>query len=262
MKITLFTSNQPRHNYFINLLSKNCKELFVVQESKTIFPGKVPGSYATSKLITKYFENVKKSEKKIFGNCNVLKKNKDMNITPLSSNGDLSRCNLKFLKDSLKSDLYIIFGSSYIKGPLVNFLIKKKAINIHMGISPYYRGADCNFWAMYDGNSHLVGATIHMLSKGLDSGSILYHAMSKKNKNPFDYTMLAVKSAFVSLVNNIKSKKISKFIKSKQEKKLLIRYSKKKEFNDLIVKDYFKKLKNFKYRKIDKKILKDPFFLK
>ena len=70
----------------------------------------------------------------------------------------------------------------YIKGPLVNFLIKKKAINIHMGISPYYRGADCNFWAMYDGNSHLVGATIHMLSKGLDSGSILYHAMSKKNK--------------------------------------------------------------------------------
>ena len=87
-----------------------------------------------------------------------------------------------------------------------------------MGISPYYRGADCNFWAMYDGNSHLVGATIHMLSKGLDSGAILYHAMSKKNKNPFDYTMLAVKSAFVSLVNNIKNKKIRKFTKSKQEK--------------------------------------------
>ena len=84
------------------------------------------------------------------------------------------------MKDLLKSDLYIFFGSSYIKGPLVNFLIKKKAINIHMGISPYYRGADCNFWAMYDGNSHLVGATIHMLSKGLDSGAILYHAMSKK----------------------------------------------------------------------------------
>ena len=35
--------------FYKNLLSKNCKELFVVQESKTIFPGKVPGSYATSK---------------------------------------------------------------------------------------------------------------------------------------------------------------------------------------------------------------------
>ena len=87
-----------------------------------------------------------------------------------------------------------------------------------MGISPYYRGADCNFWAMYDGNSHLVGATIHMLSKGLDSGSILYHAMSKKNKNPFDYTMLAVKSAFMSLVNNIKNKKLASSLKVNKKK--------------------------------------------
>ena len=48
-----------------------------------------------------------------------------------------------------------------------------------MGISPYYRGTDCNFWAMYDNNPHLVGSTIHLLTKGLDSGPILYHALSK-----------------------------------------------------------------------------------
>ena len=47
-----------------------------------------------------------------------------------------------------------------------------------MGISPYYRGTDCNFWALYDNNSHLVGSTIHYLSKGIDSGPILYHAIS------------------------------------------------------------------------------------
>ena len=27
-----------------------------------------------------------------------------------------------------------------------------------MGVSPYYRGADCNFWAQNDKNSNLVGA--------------------------------------------------------------------------------------------------------
>ena len=47
----------------------------------------------------------------------------------------------------------------------------------------------------------------------------LSSSMSQKNKNPFDYTMLAVKSGLKSLVNNIKSKKISKFIKSKNKKK-------------------------------------------
>ena len=32
-------------------------------------------------------------------------------------------------------------GSSLIK----EYKILKKTINIHMGVSPYYRGADCNF---------------------------------------------------------------------------------------------------------------------
>ena len=39
MKITLFTSNDKRHNFFINMLPEVSEELFVVQECKTIFPG-------------------------------------------------------------------------------------------------------------------------------------------------------------------------------------------------------------------------------
>ena len=54
-----------------------------------------------------------------------------------------------------------------------------------MGISPYYRGTDCNFWALYDGNPHLVGATIHYLSEGLDSGDIAYHVFSEYKKIHF-----------------------------------------------------------------------------
>ena len=40
MKITLFTSNNHRHNYLINLLSNVCDELCVVQECRALFPGK------------------------------------------------------------------------------------------------------------------------------------------------------------------------------------------------------------------------------
>ena len=69
-----------------------------------------------------------------------------------------------------------------------------------MGVSPFYRGTDCNFWAQYDDNLHLVGSTIHFLSRGLDSGKVLYHAMPYKCENPFNYSMLAVKSAFISLI--------------------------------------------------------------
>ena len=101
--------------------------------------------------------------------------------------GDLNFCTMDKLKEFLKSDLYIVFGSSYIKNDLAKFLVRKKAINIHMGISPFYRGTDCNFWALFDNNPHLVGATIHRLSLGLDSGPILYHALSTPKKNLFLY---------------------------------------------------------------------------
>ena len=40
MKVTLFTSNNDRHNYLINLLSNFCDELWVVQERKTLFTAK------------------------------------------------------------------------------------------------------------------------------------------------------------------------------------------------------------------------------
>ena len=55
MKITLFTANQNRHNYLVNLLSNNCDELFVVQENRTIFPGIVSGHYPVSEMMKKIF---------------------------------------------------------------------------------------------------------------------------------------------------------------------------------------------------------------
>ena len=65
MKITLFTSNSSRHNYFINLLSKVSKELFVIQECSTIFPGIMPGNYPISKIMVKITETIKKTTKSI-----------------------------------------------------------------------------------------------------------------------------------------------------------------------------------------------------
>ena len=69
--------------------------------------------------------------------------------------GDLNKLKKSHLNQALDSDFYIVFGSSFIKGWLIEFLIEKKAINIHMGVSPYYRGSSCNFWALYDNNPSL-----------------------------------------------------------------------------------------------------------
>ena len=259
MKITLFTSNKTRHNYLIDLLSTISEELYVVQECETIFPGKIAGHYEKSKKIREYFVKVEEAESKVFGKSYINNLKKNIKILPLVF-GDLNKCSIKFLSDFLKSDLYIVFGSSYIKHELIDFLVEKKAINIHMGVSPYYKGTDCNFWAIFDDNPHLVGATIHFLSKGIDDGPILYHAMSNIRINPFEYTMSTVQSAFFSLVDKIKNKSIFKTNAFIQDNKKMIKYSKKNEFNDKVVKEFFSKEINLNSKKFDKSLLINPYF--
>jgi folate-dependent phosphoribosylglycinamide formyltransferase PurN len=258
MKVTLFTSNNKRHNYLINLLSDISDELYVIQECGTIFPGIIPGHYQASPLMKKYFENVNHAQSQIFGNSYV--NNKNIKILPMLL-GDLNQCSINLLSDFLKSDVYIVFGSSYIKGELVEFLVKKKTINIHAGVSPYYRGCDCNFWALYDDNPHLVGTTIHLLSKGLDSGPMLYHAMSNLKSNPFEYTMSTIKSAFHSIAERIKDGSIFTIKPIFQDKIKEVRYSKKSEFSEELVKEYFEKKIDLNSKKFDNSLLKEPFFL-
>ena len=240
MKITIFTSNQNRHNYFINYLNNVADELFVIQENRTILPGIVPSNYPQSQLMKQYFSQVVEAENILFGKQSVKFSKKKVSILPIVQ-GDLNQLSLKFLSDFLKSDIYIVFGSSYIKGDLVKFLINKKALNIHMGVSPYYRGTDCNFWALYDDNPHMVGATIHYLSEGLDSGDIAYHVFSEYKKNPFLYTMSTVKGAIHSIVNKIKDNSIFNIKPLTQDKSKEIRYSKNNEFNEDVVEEFLSK---------------------
>ncbi|MEV4106460.1 formyl transferase [Nonomuraea sp. NPDC049695] len=46
-------------------------------------------------------------------------------------------------------------------------------VNIHVGITPRYRGVHGGFWALYEGRPELVGTTIHLVDPGVDTGGIL-----------------------------------------------------------------------------------------
>lgn len=236
MRITIFTSNQPRHLALINKLSSISAEIYVVQECTTTFPGLVQDFYNKSEVMQMYFKNVLAAENKIFGDLSFSKSNvKTLSI----KSGDLNLLNIQQLNDALHSDVYIVFGSSFIKGWLIDYLISNKAINIHMGLSPYYRGNSCNFWALYDNHPECVGATIHHLSKGLDSGDILYHALPKIGHcNPFEFTMKAVEAAQSSLIERINNKIIFDMKPQKQNKLLEIRYTRNSDFTNSIAAEY------------------------
>lgn len=239
MNITVFTSNQPRHLSLIKDLAKIADTVYAVIEVNTIFPGHRADFFKKSDVMQHYFKNVIQSEQKIFGNISVL----PSNVRPLIMKlGDLNKVSIDVLRPLLNSDKYVVFGASYIKGELIDILVENNAYNIHMGVSPYYRGSSCNFWAAYDGNVGMVGSTIHMLSKGLDSGAMLFHALPSFEANPFDLGMRAVKSAHLGLVQNIASGAIDDFERIVQDKSQEIRYTRNRDFDDAVAQEYLDRL--------------------
>ena len=108
MKVTIFTSNNHRHNYLINLLSNCCNELWVVQECKTLFTGKNDEHYQKSSSIENYFSKVIEAQNKIFKKEFVNKFKKNIKTLPIVY-GEVNKLTLEYLDDFLKSDLYIVF---------------------------------------------------------------------------------------------------------------------------------------------------------
>jgi folate-dependent phosphoribosylglycinamide formyltransferase PurN len=76
------------------------------------------------------------------------------------------------LADRLQPDVIAVFGTSLIRGPLLE-RGRLGIFNLHGGLSPRYRGADCTFWALYNGEPDQVGCTLHRIDPGIDTGSLI-----------------------------------------------------------------------------------------
>ncbi len=240
MKITVFCGNQPRHVALIRALASVSDELFAVQECTTLFPGQIDDFYGKSEAMAKYFARVIEAEREVFGTPGFSPKN----VRSLAMKaGDLNRLAVTSLAAALESDLYVVFGASYLKGALARFLISRRALNIHMGFSPYYRGSSCNFWALYDGRPDCVGATIHQLTDGLDSGPILFHAFPRMGETPtgFILGMSAVRAAIAGLVHYLTSGELGKLEPVAQDKTLELRYSRHEDFTDAVAAEYLQR---------------------
>lgn len=242
MKITVFTSNQPRHLQLVSKLAAVSDSVFAVLECNTVFPGDVADFFKKSEVMQRYLSHVMAAEQEIFGSLNFL----PANVSTLSLKmGDLSLLREEPLRAALDSDLLIVFGASFIRGWLADELVARPAVNIHMGLSPYYRGSSCNFWALYDGRPAYVGATLHHLSTGLDSGPIIAHVRPEySGEGPFGFTMKSVKVAQDRLVAEIQSGNLLSLPAIPQNRGLELRYSRNGDFDDRVAGEFLDKLLN------------------
>lgn len=53
------------------------------------------------------------------------------------------------------------------------------ALNLHWGLSPYYRGTACTEWALVNWDPFTIGVTVHRLARQIDGGGIVAQARAK-----------------------------------------------------------------------------------
>ena len=106
------------------------------------------------------------------------------------------------LARQLSPDIIAVFGTSLIKGPLLK-LGRLGIVNLHGGLSPKYRGADCTFWALFNGEPENVGCTIHFVDEGIDTGNLIAHVSPEVKSGDDELTLFwrAVKESAEAYVD-------------------------------------------------------------
>jgi len=84
----------------------------------------------------------------------------------------------------LSPDLIVVWSSTILDQRILK--TAKRAINLHFGLCPYYRGALANQYAVLSGDFSNVGATIHYINGVVDKGDILATVTADLYRSPRD----------------------------------------------------------------------------
>ncbi len=73
-------------------------------------------------------------------------------------------------------DFLISYGYRYLLSSDILGIFGCKAVNLHISLLPFSRGAHPVFWSIADKKP--LGVTIHLLDEGLDTGNILFQQVA------------------------------------------------------------------------------------
>ena len=194
LSVIILCGQSPRHLYFANQLCKACKPLAIIQEG---------GHDAPLKKTLELLLNPAKLRRKAWRWLRDRKRysgNKEASFFFADKPPRLERNDIRAevphinhrdaikIIDTLRPDLIAVFGTSLLKGELLE-KGRLGIINLHGGLSPEYRGADCTFWALYNQEPEKIGCTLHYINAGIDTGKMIAHVSPEIKENDNELTL-------------------------------------------------------------------------
>lgn len=177
MQLAVLTSVETRHRYFANALAENFNVVAVGYEQTGYSPAAQDGYDLTphqASMVSFHFEERGRQEERFFsGSAEFLQDSSHCAVRQLKP-GELNTAATLGWLESSGADAVAVFGTNLIKPPLLGCR-PNRMLNLHLGLSPYYRGTASNFYPLLNEEPEYVGATIHLLDERIDAGPIVRH---------------------------------------------------------------------------------------
>ena len=176
MRLVWIGGNHPRHLSFGKRLEKEFGLAgAVIQERENLLP--IPPTDLNPidhENFVRHFSNRAKAEAKYFGDG----KYPDCPLKLVESDLELSSQKTADFIENCAPDLILLFGPGLIKDPLYSQL-PCPTVNLHLGLSPRYRGAATLFWPFYFLEPAYAGSTLHFIIGEVDAGAIVHQSVPK-----------------------------------------------------------------------------------
>ena len=106
---------------------------------------------------------------------------------------------------ALEPAVIVVFGAPILKAGVLS-LATHATVNIHLGIPPKYRGNSTIFWALKQRDFDHVGACLHHIAPGVDTGNVLAEAFPALSSatNDIDATAAAIRLISAATVDFLK----------------------------------------------------------
>lgn len=171
MRVIVLTANQLRHKYFACRVAEvfNVVGVFVEKKLPKISSKRID---KRDVLISRHFNDFVKTEKLFFEKYSAKNFFRIQDKVKILEEVNLN--NSKVIQEiiELKPDCAIVLGTCILKDEIIDAI--PKIINLHLGLSPYYRGSGTNFWPFFNKELKYLGVTVHFLDKGIDTGEIIH----------------------------------------------------------------------------------------
>lgn len=239
LKIVILTSNGLRHKFFANSLTSHVDDALIISECKPTSSIELNSEILSE--IDEHFILRDDTEKLFFPNNDFF----HAKTLPIL----YKEVNLNYVYDVVKKfqpDIMFIFGSYIIREPLLSLLPPGRIINLHLGLSPYYRGSGTNFWPFVNNELHFLGSTILHLDSGIDTGDIICHVRPEFTIDDNVHTIgcKIIESSVKKLIEIINLIKNGKKLNRTKQWVVNERYYKTKDFDQNALDQYKKNLEN------------------